>query len=76
MTLPVIDDLGTIYLGYYIYSSKRKDDQTEEIDGAVLVGRPVATMLKSKPVFPGFTLHFCGCGLDLKPEDFQTGIHQ
>ena len=53
-----------------------KDNQTEEIDGAVLVGRPVTTMLKNKPVFAGFTLHFCGRGLDLKPEDFVTGIHQ
>ena len=53
-----------------------KKDEPEEIDGTVLVGRPVATMLKNKPVFPGFTLHFCGRGLDLKPEDFLTGIHQ
>ena len=54
----------------------RKDNQAEEIDGAVLVGRPVATMLKDEPVFSGLALHFCGRGLDLKPEDFQTGIHQ
>ena len=33
-------------------------------------------MLKSKPEFAGFARHFCGRGLDLKPEDFQTGIHQ
>ena len=54
----------------------RKDNQAEEIDGAIFVGGPVATMLKNKPEFAGFTLHFCGRGLDLKPEDFQTGIHQ
>ena len=54
----------------------RKDNQVEEIDGAILVGRPVATVLKDKPVFTGFALPFCGRGLDLNPMDFLTGIHQ
>ena len=52
------------------------DDQAEEIDGAILVGRPVATVLKDKPVFTRFALPFCGRGLDLNPMDFLTGIHQ
>ena len=56
----------------------RKDNQAEEIDGAILVGRPVATVPKDKPVFTGFALPFCGRGrgLDLNPMDFLTGIHQ
>ena len=54
----------------------RKDNQAEEIDGAVLVGRPVATMLKDEPVFTGSALLFSGRGLDLNSEDFLTGIHQ
>ena len=53
-----------------------KDNQAEEIDGAILVGRPVATMLKDEPVFTGFALLFCGRGLDLNAMDFLTGIHQ
>ena len=54
----------------------RKDNQAEEIDGAVLVGRPVATMLQYKPVFAGLILVFGGRRLDLNPVDFLIGIHQ
>ena len=54
----------------------RKDNQAEEIDGAVLVRGPVATLLKHESVFTGLALLFCGRGLDLNSEDFLTGIHQ
>jgi hypothetical protein len=33
-------------------------------------------MLKNEPEFTGFARHFCGRGLDLKSENFLTGIHQ